>query len=145
VYGQKLAAFWTGPFFFFFSDEFSYAELLDIFLILNHAHGIFCSVSLVQLLHSGTGKCITVKTEFGFELFSLFAHSYPAANTSFRLIRVNQRAAGAFIFLPDITDTQPAIHPARCDKSRFHCFRLCWFSSLHLTLLYGDFFFIDRK
>jgi len=74
-----LAAVWAGPFFFFFLDELSYSGLFYKFLILNHTHRIFCPVPLVQTFQPGAWKCIAIKTEFGFEFFSLFAIPYYAA------------------------------------------------------------------
>jgi hypothetical protein len=74
-----LPALGTGPFFFFFPNEFSYSELLYIFLILNHAHRVLCPVTLVQVFEPGTGKIIANKTKAGSDLFSFQAISYPAA------------------------------------------------------------------
>ena len=78
-----MAALWTGPFFFFFSDEFSNSMLFNIFLVLNHTHGIFRIVTLVQAFHPGAWEFIAIVAKSGFELLSLFAHSYPAAYARF--------------------------------------------------------------
>ena len=78
-----MAAFGAGPFLFFFLNEFSDSMFFDIFLVLNHTHGIFRIVTLVQAFHPGAWEFIAIVAKSGFELLSLFAHSYPAAYARF--------------------------------------------------------------
>ena len=140
-----MAAVGAGPFLFLLLDEFSYPKFFDKFLVLKHTHRIFCPVSLIEVFHSGTWKFITIITESGFELFSLFAHSYDTAFASFCLIGINFKAARTSVFLPDITNAKPAIHPARCNQSCFHCFRVFVILRLHFIQLYCIFHFLIEK
>ena len=47
------------PFLFFIANEMSDPKFIDHFEIVDHAHSIVCSVSLVQMLQPIAGKTIT--------------------------------------------------------------------------------------
>ncbi len=49
VNAEKLAALWTGPSLLFQLSEIPDTGLFYFLQILNHAHGVFCPVTLVQV------------------------------------------------------------------------------------------------
>ena len=56
-----LAALRTGPPFFFVSDKSPYAEFPDVLKIIDHAHAVLCSISLVQVFKPCTGEAVTTE------------------------------------------------------------------------------------
>jgi hypothetical protein len=60
------AALWTSPPFNFVSDEMSYAELPDFFEIVDHAHAIFGSIPLIQMVQPCARKAVTSKAILDF-------------------------------------------------------------------------------
>jgi hypothetical protein len=68
---DQLAASGTGPFFLFTPDKASYARSLDVLEILDHAHAIFGSITLVQIAQPGAGESVTRKTVTGSSLCPL--------------------------------------------------------------------------
>jgi hypothetical protein len=63
VHADYLAALWAGPLFLFVSDELSYAGCLYALEILDHAHAVFGSVSLIELFEPGAGKLFAADAE----------------------------------------------------------------------------------
>ena len=47
---EYLAALGAGPLFFFALNELSYADLLYVYEIVNHAHSVLDSISLIQVI-----------------------------------------------------------------------------------------------
>jgi hypothetical protein len=73
-----LAALGTGPPFLFVLSEMPYAELPDVFQIVDHAHGILGSVALIQMVQPGAGKAVTTKTVLDFGVCHLLTALNPA-------------------------------------------------------------------
>jgi len=70
---NHLAALGTGPPFLFISDELSYADLLYVREIVNHAHTIVDSVALVQVVQPVARKTVTAEAVPDFTLHYLRA------------------------------------------------------------------------
>jgi len=56
---NQFTTFWTSPFFFFVPNEMPDPKFIYHFEIVDHAHPILCSVSLVQMFQPVAGKTIT--------------------------------------------------------------------------------------
>ena len=77
-------AFGTNPFQFFILNEVSDPNFIYHFKIINHAHSILGSVSLIQLFQSGAGETITtIGTILVFVFNDLFAVSDFTCSTIF--------------------------------------------------------------
>jgi len=71
---NQFTAFGTNPFLFFIQNEMSDPEFIYYFKIVDHAHSVFCPISLIQLFQPGTGKFIaTIGTIFDFSFGEFFA------------------------------------------------------------------------
>lgn len=104
---------------FFLFDEFSYTSLFDILKIFKHTHAIFCSVTFVQLLQSGTGVSGAQKAILpGFaQLIAVFD---TASEAAIGHILVAPQAAGTFLFFSKVSITNAAIHTTGGNHSRFN-------------------------
>jgi hypothetical protein len=60
----QLVALGTGPLFPFIFNKMSYAELLYLREILNHAHSIFGSITFIQVIQPVARKPVTAETVF---------------------------------------------------------------------------------
>jgi len=81
--------------------------------ISDHAHAVFCSISLIQLLEPFTGKIFTGrKTKFSPGSFQFFAVLYNALNARLRFIRIGSIASDAVMILALVGHTECAIHSA---------------------------------
>jgi hypothetical protein len=58
---DELAALGTGPPCLFVSKEMPYAELPDVLKIVNHAHAIFGSIPLIQMVECNTRKAVATE------------------------------------------------------------------------------------
>ena len=73
---NHFTAFRTDPFLFFIPNEMPDPEFADHFEIVDHAHSVLISVSLVQLFQPGAGKTIaTIRTIRDISFGELFAVS----------------------------------------------------------------------
>ena len=73
---DNFTTFGTNPFLFFIPNEMSDPKFIYHFEIIDHAHSIFGSVSLIQLFQPGTGETITtIGTVLGFAFGDLFTVS----------------------------------------------------------------------
>jgi hypothetical protein len=81
---NHFTAFGANPSQFFIPNEISDPSFIYHIKIINHAHTIPGSVSLVQLFQPGTGKTVTaIGTILGFTLGDLFAVSDFTGNPGF--------------------------------------------------------------
>jgi hypothetical protein len=64
----QLAALRTGPSFLFVFYEMLYPVLLDVLKIVDHAHAIFGSISLIQVTELVARKPVTAETVPDFAL-----------------------------------------------------------------------------
>jgi len=73
---NNFTTFGTNPFQFLIPNEMSDSNFIYHFEIIDHAHFILDSISLIQLFQPGAGKVITtIGTILGFTFGDLFAVS----------------------------------------------------------------------
>jgi hypothetical protein len=94
-----IAAGGTGPPFFFVVYEKSYAELLYFIKIVNHAHTIPGSVTLIQVIQPAARKTVTVETVADFALHHLLAVLDLACDAGFWFTIVVPPATGACLLV----------------------------------------------
>ncbi len=76
--------FGTNPFLFFNPDELSDSKFIYHLKIVDHAHSILCSISVIQLFQPSAGKTITtIGTILDFAFGDLFAIFDSASITVF--------------------------------------------------------------
>ncbi len=81
---NHFTTFGTNPFHFFIPDEMSDTKFIYHFEIIDHAHSILGSVSLIQLFQSGAGEIITtIGTILGFAFRDFVAVSDYTRSTAF--------------------------------------------------------------
>jgi hypothetical protein len=81
---NKFPTFGTNPFLFFIPNEMSDPSFTYHFEIIDHAHSIPGSVSIIQLFHPGAGKTITtIRTILVSAFGDLFTVSDFTSSTAF--------------------------------------------------------------
>ncbi|MFH2065783.1 MAG: hypothetical protein ABIK15_11355 [Pseudomonadota bacterium] len=76
--------FGTNPFLIFITNEMFDSGFLYQFEVIDHAHSILGSVSLIQLFQPGAGKPITtIRTILGFAVGDLFTVSDSTCGSAF--------------------------------------------------------------
>ena len=127
----QLAAFGTGPLFLFVSNEKSYAKLLYVYEIVDHAHAIVDPVAFIQVIQPVAGKVAALKAISGPASRYLLAGLYPAQNAGLRFDAVVTPASGACIPVSPIGPAEAAVHSAGGDQRGAHYICLCRFSRRH--------------
>jgi len=112
----ELAALGTGPSFLFVSNELSYAELLDVYEIVNHTHTILGSIAPIQVIKPVARKTVTVGTVADFSPHHLFAVLDSACDAGFRFETVVPPATGACLLVSRVCTTEAAVHPTGSDQ-----------------------------
>jgi hypothetical protein len=92
---DELTASGTGPSFLFVSHEMSYAELLYVHEIVDHAHAILGPIALIQVIQPVARKAVTVEAVPGPALHELFTDLDPAGDAGLWLNAVIAPATGA--------------------------------------------------
>jgi hypothetical protein len=100
---DHLIAHGTGPFLFFISYKPSYAVLLYIHKIVNHAHVILGSIALIQVIKPIARKPVTIGAEPEAALHHLLTRLDPAIDACFRLAAVIAPATRTCIFVSYIS------------------------------------------
>jgi hypothetical protein len=95
---DRAAAFRAGPSDLFICDKLSDPQFFNIFEIFDHAHGIFGSIPLIQMLQTGAWELFTLKAKSRFHVLKVFAIFDFAPNARDGFIDVISSTAGAFIF-----------------------------------------------
>jgi hypothetical protein len=115
VNADYLAALGTGPFFLFIPDEIPYAKVTDIFKIVDHAHAVFRSISLIQLFQPGAGEAFASEAvpAPGVHLFTVLDSTQDAG---FRFAAVVAPATGTCLFISYVSPAEAAIHSAGSDQ-----------------------------
>jgi len=106
----ELAALGTGPPFLFVSNEMSYAELLYVREIFNHAHTILCPVALIQVIQPVARKPVTAEAVPDVTSRYLLAVLDQAGNAGFWFDAVVATATGACLLIPCIGTTEATVH-----------------------------------
>lgn len=89
------------------SDELSYSQVFNLQQIIQHAHAIFSSISLINVFQSGAGKDSA-------GVITVFAVAF-AAETQRALLAasgIRGQAAFASVSVANIPDAKPAVHSA---------------------------------
>jgi hypothetical protein len=68
---EYLTAFRAAPLFLFVSNEMPYAEFSNAFEIVDHAHAILGSISLIQIVQPNAREAVTAKAVLDFSVHYL--------------------------------------------------------------------------
>ena len=120
----QLTAFRAGPLFRFFFNKCSYAELLHLHEIINHTHTILGSIALIQMIEPVARKPVTVEAVPGFIVPYLLTVLDPAGDPGLWLDAVVAPAAGAWLIISCVCDTEATVHSTRGNQRRSH--RICF-------------------
>ena len=99
--------------------EFCDTILPDELQILDHAHVVFCPVSLIQMLYLITRKVPAIKTKLRGLFFkgrTVLDLALPAGNW---FVSVRSSATRASVLFPQVCQTNAAIHSAGRDEQSF--------------------------
>ena len=113
---DRAAAVRAGPSDLFIGHKLPDSEPADVLEILEHTHVVPGPVSLVQLLHAGTGKLLTLKTKSRFHILEVFTIFDPALDAIGGLMNVRASAAGTFVFFSQISQANTAVHSTGGDE-----------------------------
>jgi len=106
----------TTPSHFFILDEFSYAPSFNVLKVFNHAHVVVGPISGIQMPQIIAGKFSAFKTKRCFSFFKNFAVFDFASDPGSWFIGVCPPAAGAFIFLTQVSYANATVHATWCDR-----------------------------
>lgn len=93
---DTICALIRDPAIFFIFQEFLNSIIADIVQVFNHAHAIFCTVSLVQFFYTLAGETFTLKAKITLSLCAKPAMAFDGATVYFSA----SIAPGTFIFRP---------------------------------------------
>jgi len=132
MYTNYFATIRANPFTLFLCNKLSYPKSINGFQIIDHTHGVFGPVTLVDPFYQVTWKYGAFKTKLESACFSYLTILDMAVRTGFGLKIIVPIATRADIFIPDKGVTETAIHPAGSNLARLD--RLGWdgFIRLHL-------------
>jgi hypothetical protein len=99
-------------------NEISYANLLYVLKIINHAHTILCFVSCVEVVQPVAGVLPAIEAILQFSLLEHFTLFYPAQGSGFWLQMVIAPAPRARVLFSDIGSAEATVHPAGSDQTR---------------------------
>jgi hypothetical protein len=116
---DRAAAFRAGPSDLFICDKFPNPKFPNIFEILDHAHGIFGSIPLIQMLQTGAWELFTLKAKSRFNVLEKFTIFDFASNTRGAFINVSSSTARTFVFLSQISHAKAAVHSAGSNEVSF--------------------------
>jgi hypothetical protein len=121
----QLTALKTGPFFLFVSNEMSYAELLYVHEIIDHAHTILGSITLIQVIQPVARKQVTAEAVFDLTLLYLLTVFDPACDAGFWFDAVVAPATGACLLISCIRATEATVHSTGGNQRRSDRICLC--------------------
>jgi hypothetical protein len=124
---EHLTAFRAGPSFFFGSYEMPYAEFPNVLKVADHAHAVFCFITLIQMREPIAGEAVTGKAVLGFGVCYLLAVLDFAFCARFGFVAVIVPATWAWFPLSCECAAETAKHSAGSDQIRGNCGRLCRF------------------
>jgi hypothetical protein len=132
---EQVIAFGTSPPIRFASHEMSYAELLYVYEILDHAHSILGFITPIQVIQPVAREPVATETVFGFPLPQLFTVLDPACDAGLGLDAVAAAAAGAWVLISRIGDAEATVHAARSNQRRPDIMCLCRSYRCHVGVL----------
>ena len=112
---EELTAFRAAPPFFFVSDEMPYAKISYALKIADHAHAIFGSIPLIQMIQPVARKAVTTKAVLDFGVHYLITVLDSTYDAGFRFEAVVTSATGAWFLISCECATETAIHSAGSD------------------------------
>jgi len=104
------AALGAGPPFLFFLKEIPYAELSDVFEVVNHAHSVLCLIAIIQVVQYTTRKAVTTEAILDSTFRNFLTVLDFACDAGLRFLTVFTPAAGAGVPFPHIGTAQAAVH-----------------------------------
>ena len=114
---EHSSAFWTFPAYSFLFDKRIHSQRLDRFEVFDHAHPVFSSIALVNMLDARAGELGTIHAQPRLDVFEILAVLNAATDAGngglFRIIPI---AAGAVLLLPKISHAESAIHTTGGDE-----------------------------
>jgi hypothetical protein len=112
---DQVATGWASPAGSFRFEEMGKADILYRIEVIDEAHGIFGTVTFIDLLEAGTGIETAGETKAGI-VNSFLTRFDSTACTGFGFSRVVDTAAGTGIFLSLINHAKGAVHPTGSDQ-----------------------------
>ena len=131
MHTKQIAALGTGPPGLFGSNELSYAKFPDTLQIVNHAHAILGSITLIQVCQTITGIAGATEAELDATLHDLLTVLNSARHAGFRFMAVITSAARTGLLLAPISTTELTVHATGGDQRGAHRMGLDRSSSRH--------------
>jgi hypothetical protein len=113
---DSAAAGGAGPSALFGADKSPDTGFLNISQVFDHAHVVFSTVSLIQMLHCRARERTALKAELESALLHGGTVQYFAPHAGNGFSGILSPAPGAPVPLPQVGHAEPAVHPACCDK-----------------------------
>ena len=112
-----------------------YTEISDFPEIVDHAHAVLGSITLIQTVQSGARKGVTTEAVFDFGAYHLFTVLNTTHRPGLRFETVVTSAGRACLLVPSKCQAQTTIHSAWCDQH--HGNGICLYRSFlfHIYLL----------
>jgi hypothetical protein len=123
---EQPAAPGTGPPFPFVSQEMSYAELLDVREIFDHAHAVLGPITLIQVVQPVAREPVAAEAVPGLTAPYVLTGLDPAGGAGLWFDAVVAPATGARILISCIRDTEAAVHSTGSNQRRSDRICLCW-------------------
>ncbi len=131
---EELTAPRTGPPFLFISHEMSYAELLYVHEIVDHAHAVVGPIAFIQVIQSVARKPVTARTVPDLALSYLLTVLDPAGDAGLWFDAVVAPTAGACVLIPCICATKATVHSTGSNQCRPDSIGHCWSCSCHVRV-----------
>jgi hypothetical protein len=112
-------------------EEISCAGLSDVLKIINHAHAIFCSIPLVQMLQLITRRAVTTEAVYGSASRYFLAVLDSAQDAHLRFETIVNSTAGARFFISYVCVTEAAVHSTGSYQRRKN--RICFCLWRHVS------------
>ena len=114
----------------------SYAELLYVHEIVDHAHNILGSIAFIQVIQPVARKRVTFKAVPDVTLTYFLTGLDGTSNTRFWFDAVVTPATRARVLISCICDTETTVHSTGSDQRRSDRICLCWFDWRHVRSLH---------
>lgn len=112
MHAHDAAAARTAPPGLFVFDESIKAARTDALQVFEHAHAVFRSVPLIQLLQPPAGKAFALVAKAGMVVFNSFAILDNAPEAGRHFLGIITAAAGTPALFAEVSQADAAIHPA---------------------------------
>jgi hypothetical protein len=112
---EYLTAFRAAPPFFFVSNEMPYPESSNVLEVADHAHAIFDSIPLIQMVELDAREAVTTEAVFDFGVHYLLTVLDSTCDAGCRFVAVLTSATGAWFLISCVCAAEAAIHSAGSD------------------------------